>query len=134
MAKRERGVQKTSRQPDYGLQTFPNPAASRDYIIRHVAPEFTSRCPVTGQPDFGTVTIEYIADKLCVELKSLKLYLQAFREDGIFYEAVTNRILDELVDVLRPRWMQVRTEWNPRGGMHTTVVAEFKRGRRRAAT
>jgi 7-cyano-7-deazaguanine reductase len=79
---------------------------------------------VTGQPDFGTVTIEYIADALCVELKSLKFYLQAFREQGIFYEAVTNRILDELVEVLRPRWMQVRTEWTPRGGMHSMVVAE----------
>lgn len=110
--------------PSYGLETFANPRPGRDYRICHVAPEFTSRCPVTGQPDFGTVTIEYIADALCVELKSLKFYLQAFREQGIFYEAVTNRILDELVEVLRPRWMQVRTEWTPRGGMHSMVVAE----------
>jgi len=110
----------------YGLQTFPNPCPRRAYVIRHVAPEFTSRCPMTGQPDFGTVTIEYIADRTCVELKSLKLYLQAFRDEGIFYEAVTNRILDELVEVLRPRWMQVRTEWNPRGGMHSVVTAEYR--------
>lgn len=108
------------------LETFPNPAPKRDYVIRHVAPEFTSRCPVTGQPDFGSVTIEYVPDELCVELKSLKLYLQSFREQGIFYEAVTNRILDELVDALKPRRMRVETNWNPRGGMTSTVVAEFK--------
>ena len=83
-----------------GLETFPNPSPKRDYVIRHVAPEFTSRCPMTGQPDFGTVTVEYVPDRLCVELKSLKLYLQAFRDEGIFYEAVTNRILDELVAAL----------------------------------
>lgn len=109
----------------HGLEVFPNPSPGRDYIIRHVAPEFTSRCPVTGQPDFGTVIIEYVADRLCVELKSLKFYLQAFREQGIFYEAVTNRILDELVGVLRPRWMKVETQWTPRGGLHSTVVAEY---------
>jgi len=109
----------------HGLAVFPNPSPGRDYIIRHVAPEFTSRCPVTGQPDFGTVTIEYVADKWCVELKSLKFYLQAFRERGVFYEALTNRILDELVGVLRPRWMRVRTDWRPRGGMHSTIVAHY---------
>lgn len=120
--KRSTTRQKT---PDAGnLETFPNPAPRRDYTIRHVAPEFTSRCPVTGQPDFGTVTIEYVADKLCVELKSLKFYLQAFREEGIFYEAVTNRILDDLVKVLRPRRMRVTTEWTPRGGMHSVITAE----------
>ncbi len=108
----------------YGLQTFPNRTPQRDYLVRHVAPEFTSRCPMTGQPDFGTVTIEYVPDRACVELKSLKLYLQNFRDQGIFYEAVTNRILDELVATLKPRWMQVRTDWNPRGGMRSTVVAE----------
>lgn len=114
----------------HGLEVFPNPNPGRDYVITHVAPEFTSRCPMTGQPDFGTVTIEYTPQKLCVELKSLKLYLQAFREQGIFYEAVTNRILDELVHALRPRWMKVTTDWNPRGGMRSTVVAEHtSRGR-----
>ena len=118
------------------LETFPNPSPQRDYVICHVAPEFTSRCPVTGQPDLGTVTIDYVADKLCVELKSLKLYLQSFRDQGIFYEAVTNRILDELAATIRPRWMRVRTDWTPRGGMHSTITAEYaaagrgsKRGR-----
>ncbi len=117
----------------HGLETFPNPSPGRDYVIRHVAPEFTSRCPRTGQPDFGTVTIEYTPDRLCVELKSFKLYLQGFREEGIFYEAVTNRILDELAQVLRPRWMQVQTNWNPRGGMRSVITAEYRRpnGRRR---
>ena len=113
------------------LETFPNPAPRRDYVIRHVAPEFTSRCPVTGQPDFGTVTLEYVADKLCVELKSLKFYLQAYREEGIFYEAVTNRILDDLVKTLRPRRMCVTTEWTPRGGMHSVIAAEHEPRSRR---
>jgi 7-cyano-7-deazaguanine reductase len=105
------------------LETFPNPAA-RDYVIRHEAPEFTSRCPKTGQPDFGTVIIEYVPGGLCVELKSLKLYLQEFRERGIYYEAVTNRILDDLVAALRPRRMRIETHWNPRGGMRSTIIAE----------
>lgn len=118
----------------HGLETFPNPSPQRDYVIRHVAPEFTSRCPITGQPDFGTVTIEYIGDKRCVELKSLKFYLQAFREEGIFYEAVTNRILDELVAVLHPRWMRIQTDWSPRGGLRSTITAEYGRaGRRRTS-
>jgi 7-cyano-7-deazaguanine reductase len=116
----------------HGLEVFPNPSPKRDYVIRHVAPEFTSLCPVTGQPDFGTVVIEYTPDKLCVELKSLKLYLQRFREEGIFYEAVTNRILDELVGVVAPRRMRVETRWRPRGGMHSVVVAEYKKPRRKS--
>ncbi len=115
----------------HGLAVFPNPAPERDYTIRHVAPEFTSRCPQTGQPDFGTVTIEYIPEKLCVELKTLKFYLQAFREQGIFYEAITNRILDELVDALAPRWLRVETDWRPRGGMSSVITAEYRaRGKR----
>ena len=118
----------------HGLEVFPNPQPKRDYVIRHVAPEFTSRCPMTGQPDFGTVIIEYVPDKLCVELKSLKLYLQAFRDEGIFYETVTNRILDELVAVLTPRRMRLETRWRPRGGMRSVVVAEYKKPRRRPAT
>lgn len=109
------------------LETFPNPAPGRDYVIRHVAPEFTSRCPKTGQPDFGTVTIEYVADGLCVELKSLKFYLQGFREQGIFYEAITNRILDDLAAALAPRWLRVETDWRPRGGMSSVITAEFGR-------
>jgi len=112
------------------LETFPNPNPKRDYLIRHVAPEFTSRCPLTGQPDFGTVTVEYVPDRVCVELKSLKFYLQAFRDQGIFYEAVTNRILDDLVRALRPRWIRVETDWNPRGGLRSRVTAEYQKRRR----
>lgn len=118
----------------YGLEVFPNPSPKRDYVIKHVAPEFTSRCPMTGQPDFGTVTIEYVPDRHCVELKSLKLYLQAFRDEGIFYEALTNRILDELVAVLAPRWLRVETRWRPRGGIHSIVTAEYEKPRRKRAT
>ena len=107
------------------IETFANPSPGRDYVIKHIAPEFTSRCPVTGQPDFGTVIIEYVADELCVELKSLKLYLQAFREEGIFYEAVTNRLPDELAAALEPRWMKITTKWNPRGGMTSEIFAIY---------
>lgn len=107
------------------LETFPNPHPERDYVITHVAPEFTSLCPKTGQPDFGTVTIEYVADEKCVELKSLKFYLQAFRNQGIFYEAVTNRILNDLVAVIQPRRMKLTTAWTPRGGLHSTIVVEY---------
>lgn len=121
-----------AKQPPVQLETFPNPNRGRDYSIRHTAPEFTSRCPKTGQPDFGTITIAYIPDRLCVELKSLKMYLQSFREQGIFYEAVTNRILDDLVAALKPRWMLVKTDWNPRGGMTSSISAEHRGGRRRA--
>ena len=117
--------------PDHGLEVFPNPAPGRDYVIRHVAPEFTSRCPVTGQPDFGRVIIEYVADRHCVELKSLKLYLQSFRNQGIFYENATNRILDDLVAVLRPRRMRIETRWRPRGGMRSVIIAEHESTRRR---
>ena len=113
-----------------GLATFPNPQPRRDYVIRHVAPEFTSRCPMTGQPDFGTVTIEYVPDRLCVELKSLKLYLQAFRDEGIFYEAATNRILDDLVKLLAPRRMRVETRWRPRGGIRSIITVEYEKPRR----
>jgi 7-cyano-7-deazaguanine reductase len=121
----------TKSKDKYGLETFPNPAPGRDYSVRHVAPEFTSRCPLTGQPDFGTVIIEYTPYKLCVELKSLKLYLQSFREVGVFYEALTNRILNELVAVLAPRRMRVETRWRPRGGLTSRVVAEYEKPRRR---
>ena len=116
------------------LEVFPNPAPKRDYVIRHVAPEFTSRCPVTGQPDFGTIVLEYVPDNLCVELKSLKLYYQSFREEGIFYEAITNRILDEIVAAVKPREMRVETRWKPRGGLKSVIVAEYKRPRRTSAT
>ncbi|MCK4626788.1 MAG: NADPH-dependent 7-cyano-7-deazaguanine reductase QueF, partial [Phycisphaerae bacterium] len=89
------------------IETFDNPHPQRDYAIKHVAPEFTSVCPKTGQPDFGTIEIEYVADKLCLELKSLKYYLQSYRDVGVFYEDVINRILDDLAAACRPRWMKV---------------------------
>ena len=105
------------------LETFDNPCPQRDYAIEIVCPEFTSVCPKTGQPDFGTMTIRYVADMKCVELKSLKLYLQQFRNEGIFYEAVTNRILDDLAGLLRPRQMTIIAAFTPRGGITTTVTA-----------
>ncbi len=119
-----------AKQPAAKIETFANPCPGRDYVIKHVAPEFTSRCPVTGQPDFGTVIVEYVAHELCVELKSLKLYLQAFREEGIYYEAVTNRMLDELTAVLQPRWMKITTKWNPRGGMTSEIFAVYTQPQR----
>ncbi len=106
------------------LETFDNPHPQRDYVITHVAPEFTSVCPKTGQPDFGTIEIEYVADKLCIELKSLKLYLQSYRNEGVFYEDLVNRILDDLVSALTPRRMTVVGTFTPRGGMHSVVRAE----------
>ena len=99
----------------------------RDYTIRIDVPEFTCLCPKTGQPDFATLNIEYIADKLCVELKSLKLYVWAFREEGAFHEAVTNAILDDLVKATEPRFMRLTAEFNVRGGIYTTVVAEHRK-------
>lgn len=105
------------------LEVFPNPHPDRDYDIVHAAPEFTSVCPKTGQPDFGTITIEYEADRTCVELKSLKLYLQSYRNEGVFYEDVVNRILEDLVAVLKPRWMTVTGEFSPRGGMRSVITA-----------
>lgn len=107
------------------LETFPNPHPAKDYVIETICPEFTSMCPKTGQPDFGTVTITYIADELCFELKSLKLYLQQYRNHGAFYEHVTNCILDDLVAVLKPRWMQLHAEFTPRGGIRTNVTTEY---------
>ncbi|MCH8274987.1 MAG: NADPH-dependent 7-cyano-7-deazaguanine reductase QueF [Armatimonadetes bacterium] len=109
------------------LETFPNPNPERDYVIRHVAPEFTSVCPKTGNPDFGTITLSYIPDELCVELKSLKLYYFGFRNEGIFYEAVVNKILDDVVAVLDPRWARVEGEFNVRGGIASVVTAEFRK-------
>lgn len=114
------------------IETFDNPHPGRDYVIKHVAPEFTSVCPKTGQPDFGTIEIEYVADRRCVELKSLKLYLQGFRSTGVFYEDVVNRILDDLVSALQPRRMTVTGSFTPRGGMHSVVTAEYQRPSGRA--
>ena len=111
------------------LLTFDNPHPGRDYVITHVAPEFTALCPRTGQPDFGTIEIEYVADRLCVELKSLKLYLQGYRSVGVFYEDVINRILDDLVAAVRPLWMVVTGKFAPRGGLHSTVTARYEGSR-----
>ena len=113
-------------QPSKELETFDNPEPGRDYTIRIRVPEFTCLCPKTGQPDFATLHIEYVPDRLCVELKSLKLYVWSFREEGAFHEAVTNRILDDLVQAVRPRFMRLTAEFNVRGGIYTTVVAEHR--------
>ncbi len=104
------------------LDTFPTPAAT-PFVVEHVAEEFTSLCPKTGQPDFGRVTVRYCPGLQCVELKSLKLYLQSFRDEGIFYEAVTNTIRDDLAAVLAAPWLQVVTEWRTRGGIHSRLIA-----------
>jgi 7-cyano-7-deazaguanine reductase len=108
------------------LETFENQYPGRDYTIRIVCPEFTSVCPRTGQPDFGTLTIRYVPDRKCVELRSLKFYLQGYRNEGIFYEHVTNRILDDLVAVVEPREMTIEAAFSPRGGITTTVTAAFR--------
>ncbi|WP_339727900.1 preQ(1) synthase [uncultured Gimesia sp.] len=104
------------------LETFENPYPNRDYVMETVCPEFTSVCPKTGQPDFGTLIITYIPDQVCFELKSLKLYLQSYRNVGAFYEDVTNRILDDLIAVTDPRWLELRAEFTPRGGISSTIT------------
>ncbi len=106
------------------LESFDNPHPSRTYTIEHHIHEFTSLCPITGQPDFGSMRVRYVADKLCIELKSLKLYLQGFRNRGIFYEDITNVILDNLIDCCKPRWMEVQSTWTVRGGIHSIITAE----------
>ena len=113
-----------SEQPE--IELFENPRPERDYYIKINCPEFTSVCPRTGQPDFGEIVIEYCPDKLCIELKSLKLYLQSFRNKGIFYEALTNEILDYLGKICKPRNMKITSRFTPRGGITTEVVAEYK--------
>jgi 7-cyano-7-deazaguanine reductase len=110
------------------LETFENQYPSREYTIEIVCPEFTSVCPKTGQPDFGTLTITYVPAARCVELKSLKLYLQQFRNEGIFYEHATNRILDDLVAVLKPRSLTLKAAFTPRGGITTIVTAQYEAG------
>jgi 7-cyano-7-deazaguanine reductase len=109
------------------LDVFDNQFPERDYTVIHIAPEFTSLCPKTGQPDFATIRVEYIPDKLCVELKSLKLYLNSYRSDGIFYESVTNKILNDLVEVCKPRYMQIIAEFNVRGGISSVIKTEYKK-------
>ncbi len=115
-----------STSPSKSLETFENPQTERDYTIRIRMPEFTCLCPKTGQPDFATLYLDYVPDKLCVELKSLKLYIWSFRDEGAFHEAVTNQMLDELAAVTHPRFMRLTAEFMVRGGIYTTVVAEHK--------
>lgn len=113
--------------PSTKLETFPNPAPERDYVVHIEAPEFTCLCPLTGQPDFATLTLDYIPDRANLELKALKLYLWSFRDQGAFHEAVTNRILDEMVKATKPRFMRLTARWYVRGGIFTTVVAEHRK-------
>ncbi len=112
--------------PSKNLETFPNPNPERDFTIRIDVPEFTCLCPKTGQPDFAVFKIEYIPERLCVELKSLKLYMWSFRDEGAFHEAVTNQILDDLVRATQPRFMRVTGKFNVRGGIYTDVIVEHR--------
>lgn len=105
------------------LECFDNPAPQRDYQIEHICEEFTSLCPKTGHPDFGRVILRYCPDQQCVELKSLKLYLQGYRNEGIFYEAVTNKLCDDLVQLMQPRWLVLITQWTGRGGIRSNITA-----------
>ncbi len=115
-----------STKPSKQLETFDNPNPERDYTIRISTPEFTCLCPVTGQPDFGNIEIEYVPDRLCLELKALKLYFWSYRDEGAFHEAVTNKILNDLVAAAAPRFMRINAEYNVRGGVYTRVVAEHR--------
>lgn len=113
-------------QPSRDLETFSNPTPERDYTIRMRIPEFTCLCPMTGQPDFATIHLEYVPESTCVELKSLKLYIWSFRDEGAFHEAVTNRILQDLAAATAPRFMRVRADFWMRGGIDTSVIAEHR--------
>jgi len=113
-------------QPSKDLDTFPNPKPERDYTIRITLPEFTCLCPMTGQPDFATILLEYVPNERCVELKALKMYIWSFRDEGTFHEAVTNQILSDLVAACDPHFMRVTGTFNVRGGVYTTVVAEHR--------
>ena len=115
------------RKPSTTLETFPNPNPERDFLIRMQIPEFTCLCPKTGQPDFATLFLDYVADRKCVELKSLKLYIWSYRDKGAFHEAVTNQILDDLVTATQPRFMRLAARFNVRGGIFTTIVAEHRK-------
>jgi 7-cyano-7-deazaguanine reductase len=109
------------------LETFPNPSPGRDYLVRIEIPEFTCLCPITGQPDFGRFVLEFVPDRRNVELKSLKLYVFSYRDRGAFHEAVTNRVLDDLVAAMSPRFLRVTARWNVRGGIYTSVVVEHRK-------
>ena len=115
----------SSKGPSKSLETFPNPNPGRDYVIRFETNEFTCLCPKTGQPDFATIRVEYVPDVDCVELKSWKLYLWSYRTEGAFHEAVTNRILDDLIAAVSPRRARIEGDFNLRGGIHTTITAEY---------
>jgi 7-cyano-7-deazaguanine reductase len=115
--------------PSTALETFANPAPDRDYTVRIELPEFTCLCPLTGQPDFATITLEYVPDAHCIELKSLKLYIWSFRDQGAFHEAVTNRIRDDVVRVCAPRFVRVTARFNVRGGTYPTIVTEYRAAR-----
>ncbi len=115
-----------STQPSKSLETFPNPHPERDYTIHMEVPEFTCLCPKTGQPDFATIEIDFVPDQRCVELKSLKMYMWSFRQEGGFHEAMTNRILDDIVAAIEPRFLRVTGRWNVRGGIFTNVVVEHR--------
>ena len=112
--------------PSKELEVFPNPKPSRDYTIHIESPEFTCLCPKTGQPDFATLKLEYIPDQFCVELKSWKIYLWSYRDEGGFHEDLTNRILDDLVAALKPRFMRLTANFNVRGGIYTTITADYR--------
>jgi 7-cyano-7-deazaguanine reductase len=112
------------------LETFPNPAPHRDYLIEHTHHEFTSLCPMTGHPDFADITVSYVADRKCVELKSLKLYFHAYRNEGIFFEAATNKICDDIGKALKPRRLTIVADWKARGGFTSRVTAEWKTKKR----
>jgi 7-cyano-7-deazaguanine reductase len=107
------------------LEVFDNPSNSREFTIEHHCPEFTSVCPKTGQPDYGEIVFTYVPDKVRVELKSLKMYLQRFRNEGIFYEAVTNRIMDDFLAVVKPKSATVQSKWTPRGGLHSNIIVRY---------
>lgn len=109
------------------IETFENPAPQNNYVITHINEEFTSVCPVTGLPDFGKITLRYIPDQICIELKSLKYYYLEYRNQGIFYEAVTNKILDDLKAVCDPKFMEITSEWTVRGGIHSKIVATYEK-------
>ncbi|MCF8240583.1 MAG: preQ(1) synthase [Melioribacteraceae bacterium] len=111
------------------LETFENEYKNRDYIITHTAPEFTSVCPKTGQPDFAEIILEYIPDELCLELKSLKIYFNSFRNDGIYFESVTNKILEDLVKVAQPRYMRIIAKFNVRGGIASVIETDYEKKR-----
>ncbi|MEO1085059.1 MAG: preQ(1) synthase [Acidobacteriota bacterium] len=122
----ERLGEKPAAPPSKSLETFENPRSDADYTIRITIPEFTCLCPKTGQPDFATLHLEYVPDQRCVELKSLKLYIWSFRDEGHFHEAVTNRVLGDIAAAIEPRFARLTAEFNVRGGLYTTVVAEHR--------